>query len=313
MSSVVIQGDSSGSVALQAPAVAGSTVITLPSTSGTLASIASVNNNGVVYANATGQPTTNANFVFDGTNVGIGTTGTLGNSLLNVAQGVVASNSGGTLPYFQTYNSNAGADLKTWRIGGNSSGNLSIESVNDAYSASTSKMQVLASGNILSLAGGSTTATGTGISFPATQSASSDVNTLDDYEEGSWTPAITFAGASVGITYNTQIGRYVKIGKQVTVNGYVYLSSKGSSVGAASMIGLPFPVANITGFYPGGGVRFNTLGIALSGSLQFYAPFNSSSITFEYLSASITATSATNATFANTTDICFSFSYITDN
>lgn len=36
MSSVVIAGDTSGSVTLQAPAVAGSTVLTLPSTSGTL-------------------------------------------------------------------------------------------------------------------------------------------------------------------------------------------------------------------------------------------------------------------------------------
>ena len=27
------------------------------------------------------------------------------------------------------------------------------------------------------------------IIFPATQNASSDVNTLDDYEEGTWTPA----------------------------------------------------------------------------------------------------------------------------
>ena len=36
---------------------------------------------------------------------------------------------------------------------------------------------------------GATSVTGTGISFPATQSASSDANTLDDYEEGAWTPS----------------------------------------------------------------------------------------------------------------------------
>jgi hypothetical protein len=33
-------------------------------------------------------------------------------------------------------------------------------------------------------------ASGSGISFPATQSASSDANTLDDYEEGTWTPTV---------------------------------------------------------------------------------------------------------------------------
>ena len=50
--------------------------------------------------------------------------------------------------------------------------------------------------------GGAIPSSGTGITFPATQSASSNANTLDDYEEGTWTPTVTFGGASVGITYN---------------------------------------------------------------------------------------------------------------
>ena len=29
-------------------------------------------------------------------------------------------------------------------------------------------------------------------------------NTLDDYEEGTWTPVLSFGGGSTGITYNTQ-------------------------------------------------------------------------------------------------------------
>jgi hypothetical protein len=33
-------------------------------------------------------------------------------------------------------------------------------------------------------------ASGAGITFPAAQSASSDANTLDDYEEGTWTPNV---------------------------------------------------------------------------------------------------------------------------
>lgn len=82
-------------------------------------------------------------------NLGIGTTSVLGNSQLNVLQGVVARNSGATLPYFQTYNANAGTDLKTWRFGGNSSGAFTIESVNDAYSSATGRVMIDASGNIL--------------------------------------------------------------------------------------------------------------------------------------------------------------------
>lgn len=67
MSSIVIQGDTSGSVTLQAPNVAGSAVITLPSTSGTLTSVSSLSNNGVVFADGAGQLTNNAGFTFDGT------------------------------------------------------------------------------------------------------------------------------------------------------------------------------------------------------------------------------------------------------
>ena len=50
-----------------------------------------------------------------------------------------------------------------------------------------------------------------GITFPATQVASSDANTLDDYKEGSWTPTLnsgTFSSASC---------RYTKIGNMVTI------------------------------------------------------------------------------------------------
>jgi hypothetical protein len=39
-------------------------------------------------------------------------------------------------------------------------------------------------------------ASGSGISFPATQSASSDANTLDDYEEGTWTPSVGWGTAT---------------------------------------------------------------------------------------------------------------------
>jgi hypothetical protein len=177
---------------------------------------------------------------------------------------------------------------------------------------STERMRILSTGNILSLSGGSTTATGTGIAFPATQSASTDVNTLDDYEEGTWTPGISFGGASVGVTYSQQVGRYVKVGKQVTVNGYLYLSSKGSSTGAAKITGLPFPMANIASFFPGSCLRANTVATTFSGAIQFYLTPNDATVSLEYL-ASGTATPVQNTGINNTTDTCFSITYITEN
>jgi hypothetical protein len=70
----------------------------------------------------------------------------------------------------------------------------------------------------LVLQGGDTAATGVGITFPATQVASSNANTLDDYEEGTWTPVVADAetGGNTATSASTA-GRYTKIGNVVTV------------------------------------------------------------------------------------------------
>jgi len=78
------------------------------------------------------------------------------------------------------------------------------------------------------------------IKFPATQNPSSDVNTLDDYEEGTWVPTLLIGGSSSGITYNSLQGSYVKIGCLVYIEGRILLSSKGSNTGSVSISGLPF-------------------------------------------------------------------------
>lgn len=83
-------------------------------------------------------------------------------------------------------------------------------------------------------------ASGAGITFPATQSASSDANTLDDYEKGSWTPVASFGGASVGLTYVVQVGIYTKIGNRVLFSLAIYINSKGSSTGNFAISGFPF-------------------------------------------------------------------------
>jgi len=83
-----------------------------------------------------------------------------------------------------------------------------------------------------------------GIKFPGTQAPSSDQNTLDDYEEGTFTPGITFGGASVGVAYTTQFGRYTKIGNRVFFEVSIVIAGKGSSTGNAKIAGLPFLSAN---------------------------------------------------------------------
>jgi hypothetical protein len=118
----------------------------------------------------------------------------------------------------------------------------------------TESMRILSTGNILSLSGGSTTATGTGIAFPATQSASSDANTLDDYEEG------VIDGNNLGLaygvpgtssfTYSSRVGTYTKIGRVVyfTVDIRLLTFSKGTASGSLSVFGLPFAQRSTSGF-----------------------------------------------------------------
>ena len=92
----------------------------------------------------------------------------------------------------------------------------------------------MANGKSLALGSGAVPQTGTGITFPATQSASSDANTLDDYEEGTWTPSL---GGTA--TYSEQTGTYTKIGRQVTVRYRIAVSSIGTG-STTTLTGLPF-------------------------------------------------------------------------
>jgi hypothetical protein len=88
-----------------------------------------------------------------------------------------------------------------------------------------------------------------GISFPATQSALSDANTLDDYEEGTWTPVLAGREGSVsGQSYSDQTGKYTKIGNVVYWSCDVTLSAEGSpGTGFAGIRGLPFTVSGNNG------------------------------------------------------------------
>jgi hypothetical protein len=93
-------------------------------------------------------------------------------------------------------------------------------------------------------------ASGAGITFPATHSASSDANTLDDYEEGTWTP--TDASAA-GLTLTTQYAKYTKIGNMVYFCAEITYPSN-SDGNRVSVGGLPFTSNSAMAY--GGFVRY---------------------------------------------------------
>jgi hypothetical protein len=146
------------------------------------------------------------------------------------------------------------------------------------------------------------------LAFPATQNPSGDPNTLDDYEEGGWTPVIAFGGASTGVTYGAAtLGRYTKVGRTVFISCVVTLTSKGSSTGSATLTGLPFTSINdsIAGScnvgYAG---AFSSITGALLGLIQ---P-NTSRVSL-YHSNNGSATALTNSNFQNTSSFYLSGAY----
>jgi hypothetical protein len=90
---------------------------------------------------------------------------------------------------------------------------------------------------------------GGNIKFPASQAASADANTLDDYEEGTWTPVLTFATpGNQNIVLSLQSADYTKVGREVRVTAQCTTSTftHTTASGGIQMTGLPFTSANTT-------------------------------------------------------------------
>jgi len=158
-------------------------------------------------------------------------------------------------------------------------------------------------------ASGLISANGGQVAFPATQSASADANTLDDYEEGTWTPGISFGGGTTGITYNgATSGSYTKIGNRVFFCGLLVLTNKGSSAGAALITGLPFAAANNNNnwspvsLYPAVAVTYANMMIAR-------CEINTTTITLSEVTEAGAVSALADTDFANTSQLMFSGHY----
>lgn len=90
------------------------------------------------------------------------------------------------------------------------------------------------------------------IKFAASQNASSDANTLDDYEEGTFTPTLKGSSSNPTVTYSFQTGRYVKIGR--VCDGVINVGSSALSGGSGNLEsdGLPFTSTNTDQVIPMG-------------------------------------------------------------
>ena len=155
----------------------------------------------------------------------------------------------------------------------------------------------------LVLSNGSTSVDGTGITFPGTQNASTDANTLDDYEEGTWTPNV---GGNA--TYSSQNGRYTKIGNIVYLSWDMTITTLGTG-SATTISGVPFAPAS------GGGVNAGTwgYGTGLGTSVVFLSfrldPGGSSSIFNAILASATTSMASSQNIYTNGTNVNSSLTY----
>lgn len=184
---------------------------------------------------------------------------TLTDTQLSLGTGSTNGVSGGTTSIIVDSGSGVGGGFQfigrrnavnSWNIGHGSAINGTHGLVNYIYGVDTWSVWVNAvkvidinHSTALTLQG-ATSSAGTGISFPSTQFASSDPNTLDDYEEGTWTPS-QGAGLTVVGTFSSS-GTYTKIGRQVFVVGR--LDATTSIATTATMVlceALPFATVSV--------------------------------------------------------------------
>jgi hypothetical protein len=132
-------------------------------------------------------------------------------------------------------------------------------------------------------------------------------NALDDYEEGTWTMGVSFGGASVGVTTSSNTGTYTKIGRKVTVIGFMQLTSKGSSTGIAAITGLPFTIATGNQFYSAPSLRYS--GVTFVGQFTGFGDPSSTTIRLDQITEAGVNTNLNETNLANSSTFLVSFTY----
>ena len=253
--------------------------------------------NGVTYLNGSKVLTSGSALVFDGTNLGVGetspnaygkatVTGSSGAGGVNVWVRNTSDASGDNVKYagiqFSVGTDNGSCAIRSYRTNSANNYESALAFLTNPVGATitpTERARFNSTGALV-FAGGTATANGIGITFPATQSASTDANTLDDYEEGTWTPIVTSGTGS--LTAYTSSGTYIKVGKFVFIWFKFTITTAGTAGGIANVASLPFTTANNGGTQSTGVVREDNVTGVFYGS---YPTANSTSIPISQLSS----------------------------
>jgi hypothetical protein len=174
---------------------------------------------------------------------------------------IISSGDSPTLNFTQLALANGGA--RNWRLIPNYEAwgtlDIQVSADNATLPSTTTRVSMTAAGDVNIKAGNLVMGTsGKGIDFSATANSAGTMTSelLNDYEEGTWTPVLTDLtnDATMDLTYTR--GSYIKIGRQVTVRGYILTTSVSSLSANVKIKGLPF--TNGSGFANLGGGSIGT-------------------------------------------------------
>jgi len=165
-------------------------------------------------------------------------------------------------------------------------------------------LQVINGGNVEVSTGNLVIGTsGKGIDFDAAAGGTSQL--FDWYEEGTFTPTLTFGGGSTGLTTSTFSGKYTREGDTVTIQIRAVLTNKGVNTGNALVGNLPF-TATGTYFSPMG---LGAAGLSHTGHAWVGIQVSTATAGFSTLTDAGTFSSLTEANFTNATQFDVSGTY----
>lgn len=154
------------------------------------------------------------------------------------------------------------------------------------------------------------------IAFPGTQVPSTDVNTLDDYEEGTWTAGITYATpGDQNIVIGTNVCSYTKIGRQVTISGTLITTTHTftTASGSLQITGAPFTSKTASNYFALGPLIHAGLTVTGASITTVRIPSNSTIMTVVLSSGGPSnlgvAAAGTNTTSATNLTLEFTLSY----
>jgi len=131
-----------------------------------------------------------------------------------------------------------------------------------------------------------------GLSF---QNDTAAANCLDDYEEGGWTPTVSYSNGG-SATLSEAVGHYTKIGRKVHVQYAITVSAQGGGSGNVHVNGLPISTGSTTGFRLNGHFTYQVNFNVINSMIVTYVPGAGNAFKLYHFGSTGTSSGVTNVT-----------------